>query len=103
MPRDPPACALAQPSTPPLPPESLHHNHDLLHGQVFALSARRTLPRGPHPLWFQELLLAVVQLQEMKKAWGTRTHTNTIKQRNNPKAIGETAPISQQTVDLGKI
>ena len=83
--------------------QSLHHIHDLLHGQVFALSARRTLPCGPHLLWFQELLLVVVQLQGMKKALGTRTQTNTIKQQTKPKAIGETAPISQRTVDLGKI
>jgi len=39
----------------------------------------------------------------MKKSLGTRTQTNTIKQRIEPKAIGETAPISQRTVDLGKI
>jgi len=81
----------------------LHHIHDLLHGHLFALSARRTLPRGPHLLQFQELLLAVVQPQGMKKTLETQTQTNTIKQRTEPKVMSETAPISYRTVDLGKI
>ena len=57
--------------------QSLHHTHELLHGHLFTLSARRTLSRGSYHL---EPLLAVVHFQRIEEL---ELRTNVIVQRLN--------------------
>jgi len=63
----------------------LHHLHDLVHGHVITLTARRTLPCRPHFLQFLEELRTVTVVLE--KSFGAN-RAETQKNGRNSRKLG---------------